>query len=166
MSTYEDNYIRNGHDGELECIQETMNRIERALSPILSQFDHVLVTGLSGVIPGAIFCYRHDKQLVVARKDGDRAHGGRSPGDYHFGNWKRCRYVILDDFVDTGKTLARVYEWLLDRGQGFPVATCLYATMAHMAVPTKHGVIVGDKERDYCYIPRFEQMPAHMRSEV
>lgn len=89
-----------------------LEKLEQCTADILDQFDHVLVTGLSGVIPGAIFCDRFNKWLVVVRK-GESTHGSHIEGPY---DWDKKRepgdrtgaYIIIDDFIASGNTIDRL----------------------------------------------------------
>lgn len=87
--------------------------IEKLLTPRLNEFHNVYVTGLSGVIPGAIFCHQYRKQLVVLRKPNDGSHQDRL--DHHDGMYiepydfdLKADYILLDDFACGGGTIAKL----------------------------------------------------------
>jgi hypothetical protein len=86
----------------------------------MHEFDTVVCQGLSGIVPASVFCYNHNKTLMVLRKDGEKAHGGTFAGAWHKAR-PRARYIILDDFVNTGSTLFR-----LCRAFGEPRCIILY----------------------------------------
>lgn len=121
--SYTDAYI-NRIDGPDDNLKRTMRRIEDSLRGREDEFDVVVVTGLSGVIPASIYCYNHDKQLVVIRKDDDITHGVRTEGREYFA--VGTPYIILDDFISGGGTQRRIYDKLREFGHELPKYTVLY----------------------------------------
>jgi len=99
---------------------DSLKRIETALAGHMDEFDAVLVTGLSGVVPGAIFCHAYEKQLVVLRKelrdkDGnliayERTHGVILEGSLIGPGLTVMPYIVLDDFAARGDTLFRLLD--------------------------------------------------------
>ena len=88
-----------------------INRIVRHLKPIASTFDAIAVRGLSGMLVGPEVAGRLSKQIVVVRKNDDlTTHSGHrvegSPGS---------SYIILDDLVDTGKTVDLIRARIADK---------------------------------------------------
>lgn len=104
-------------------ITPTIEMIERSLLHRLEDFDVVLVTGLSGVIPAAIFCYKYNKKLVVLRKDREASHGSVVEGPYQ---WEGGRYIILDDFIASGRTLTRLVMLGMEATMRAPEFVLLY----------------------------------------
>jgi adenine/guanine phosphoribosyltransferase-like PRPP-binding protein len=91
--------------------------IEVATEGARDSFQYVLVTGLSGIVPGAIFAHLYDKQLVVVRKPGESCHGSHIEGPYDWDDWQSPNertsdkaYIIVDDFMCSGVTLERLLE--------------------------------------------------------
>jgi hypoxanthine phosphoribosyltransferase len=84
-------------------LREAVARIILALTPVETEFDAVLCTGLSGIVPSAIYCYMTGKRLVVLRRPNEGSHGQWLEGSVYDTN-----YVIVDDFVATGDTLKRL----------------------------------------------------------
>lgn len=86
---------------------ETEARITvKNLKPHVNEFDSIVVTGMSGVIPGAVVSLRLKKPLVVLRKPGDDTHAFER-------QWINrdalgSRSLWLDDFVSLGDTRNRV----------------------------------------------------------
>lgn len=91
-------------------LDRSLDGLEQALTPILDQFDAIAVSGLSGAIPGAIFAYRHNKKMLVVRKDDDVTHGMRVEGLDPYDKPKSV--VVIDDFVSSGMTLTRILKHL------------------------------------------------------
>jgi adenine/guanine phosphoribosyltransferase-like PRPP-binding protein len=73
-----------------------------------NSFTHIAVCGISGVSIGAPIAIALNKNLIVVRKADDLSHSHSRvegvPIDSHF------NYVFLDDFISSGRTLARVHR--------------------------------------------------------
>ena len=96
----------------------------------------VVVHGNSGVSCGfaALMLSDLDFNIVLLRKDNDNSHGApiEGPDDHRLG-----RYLILDDFVSSGKTMNRIRDkigslsvqrWYYEPGEEMPecVGVVLY----------------------------------------
>jgi hypothetical protein len=93
---------------EKDGLAQALRIIERAGKGHLHEFQSVLCTGLSGIIPAAIFCARHKKSLVVLRKKDESRHSCTEiEGPPHWENSDQ-NHIIIDDFVDLGSTLRRL----------------------------------------------------------
>ena len=93
-------------------------RCINALTPVAETFDAVYVTGLSGVVPGAVVCHLLRKELLVLRKDHE--YSTDSHGVLVEGVAKErdaLRYVILDDFVANGGTMRRLLQYRPRHGE-------------------------------------------------
>ena len=136
MGTYSDAYISRDRKRGLPS---TLRVITKVLGPRRAEFEAIVVSGLSGIIPGAIIAQRWKKQLVVVRKDDEPTHGKRLEGFAHYANdpgFKRgMPYVVLDDFIARGGTMRRIYTTLMNRGHALPVYTMLYDGSLHYPVP-------------------------------
>ena len=110
-------YLPHLNVGKLDAV---MDNVEMALRDKLDEFDSVLVQGISGIVPGAIFCWRHGKNLVVLRKN-----------EYSHGAWMEGhlteRFVILDDFMARGRTVERLLQAGELAGKGCPKYLVLYS---------------------------------------
>jgi len=92
----------------------------------LTEFDTIVVTGISGIAFGSILSFLLKKQLVIVRKRGVRTHSFRKVESNITGK-NIGKWVFVDDLVDTGKTLKRVHRTLKDNEYfGTQVATYLY----------------------------------------
>ena len=84
-------------------------------------FDAIVVTGNSGTIFGGALAVAMDKELILVRKTSDKAHSTKLIE----GKDDCKKYVFVDDHVDTGDTVRRVFDGikqtkkLNDNGQGF-----------------------------------------------
>lgn len=63
-------------------------------------FDTIAFRGMSGALTAPTLAMRLKKQMILVRKDGDDSH----TYDRVEGNRASLRYIIVDDFVSTGKT--------------------------------------------------------------
>lgn len=86
-----------------ELVKQCVTKIKEEFGNI----DAIVVTGLSGLIIGSAVSIKTGKQLVVVRKPRDESHACvEVEGLINLG--RSFKYVILDDFIDSGKTLNRI----------------------------------------------------------
>jgi adenine/guanine phosphoribosyltransferase-like PRPP-binding protein len=122
--SYTDSYIAREKQTFDRCLDETIRRIETALRPYEGRFDTIVVSGLSGVIPAAIYAHLHGKQIAIVRKLNDTTHGRPFEGSDYFA--LGSPYVVLDDFVASGRTMRRIFRKLAEHGYQPPEAVVLY----------------------------------------
>jgi hypothetical protein len=82
--------------------REVVARAKHALSQL--HFDAIAVTGISGILVGSVIAMEMDKPLIIVRKRGEQRHSAFDVEGVFGGE----TYVILDDFVSSGSTIARV----------------------------------------------------------
>jgi len=110
-----------------EGLRLAVMRSMQALSPISEHFDAIMVTGQSGIIPGAIVAFLMHKQLIVVRKtDAQGNHHSHGAALEGVAINHRPRIVFLDDFVSTGNTIKRLMDALLFIPEYTLVALALY----------------------------------------
>lgn len=106
--------------------QSQIRRAVRAIREQNLDFDSIVCTGISGIIAAPTIAERLKKRLVIVRKD-ETSHGEQveSIGQIN-------KYLIIDDFIETGETLNRIMEILEDYPylNGKPVGAYLYAQQA------------------------------------
>jgi orotate phosphoribosyltransferase-like protein len=130
--TYSRAYMSRGSQG----IRITLRDLMLELRPRHTEFDAIVVSGLSGIIPGAIVANRLAKQLIVVRKEDEKTHGtdiegvGERGEDFKLGT----PYIVLDDFIAGGSTMRRIYGAMRGLGHAMPVYTVLYDGYAHYSV--------------------------------
>lgn len=92
-------YIREALDGDL--LNMFIKRAIDALEPISNKFDTIAFRGYSGgLVAPAVAAYL-GKDLIIVRKDNENCHTSHSVEGF-----KRIqRYIIIDDFTETGATL-------------------------------------------------------------
>jgi hypothetical protein len=89
-------------DGFREVVKTVMGTL--ALVPSDS-YDTIYVTGQSGIVPGSIAAWMLKKSLAILRKGGERSHGNSLERDTSI---SEPRVIIIDDFLCTGNTMARL----------------------------------------------------------
>jgi len=104
-----------------------MNYLERE-----ENIDGIVVKGMSGIIPGTLVSQQTDIPLVVVREGEKCSH---SYTDIE----KDCvrdltRYVLLDDFVETGETLVTLMSKI---AVTYPSAKCVGAIFWSGSVSTE-----------------------------
>lgn len=102
VKTTQYNYLRSV---VLKDRQEYIRRCLEMLHEVRKDFDTIAISGMSGALVGPVVASRMRKGLLLVRKEvtTEKSHshlqveGTLSP-----------RYVILDDFCSTGRTLERI----------------------------------------------------------
>lgn len=105
--------------------QEQRSKIVKMISEydLYDSFDAFAFRGLSGALFAVGLAEWTNKGLIYVRKDGERCHGGRIeasmrdgcasfPTYYHNMVPTPVRYVIVDDHVDSGKTVRKIQRAL------------------------------------------------------
>jgi adenine/guanine phosphoribosyltransferase-like PRPP-binding protein len=85
-------------------LQKHVNRAVRALKK--HDFDTIAFRGMSGALLAPPIALALKKELILVRKDSDDSH------TFHTveGNCNAKRYVIVDDFVYSGKTKRAIID--------------------------------------------------------
>lgn len=106
-------------------LDASLQVLEEQLGPHLDKFKGVVVSGFSGAVPGAIFAYNHNKQLILVRKNEDSTHGKRMEGASYLNH--DDAYVVIDDFCSLGRTMCRILDHMTKSGYGIPLYVAFYA---------------------------------------
>jgi orotate phosphoribosyltransferase len=69
-------------------------------------FDSIAFRGMSGALCAPTLAVRMKKNLIMVRKEGDKNHSGSLVEG--FSNSKR--YIIVDDFIDSGNTVCEIVK--------------------------------------------------------
>lgn len=96
--------IYHGASGSLSDLDANVTCATDALREHADHFDFIAVCGMSGVVVGVPVALRLHKPLVIVRKETDEnAHhnGGTLIGF----DATRGRYVVVDDFKSSGRTV-------------------------------------------------------------
>jgi orotate phosphoribosyltransferase-like protein len=88
-------------------IGQLEKKVKQSVAALKShKFDTIAFSGMSGAIIAPAIALAMNKALVLVRKKGDSTHS-----DYEVeGNCEAKRYVIVDDFIETGKTRDYIKE--------------------------------------------------------
>lgn len=107
--------IYHGATESLADLEKNVRCVTAGLREHADAFDFIAVSGMSGALVGAPAALRLRKPLVVVRKDTDENlhHAG---GTLIGWSEARGRYVIVDDFVSSGRTLDFIRAHIDRRG--------------------------------------------------
>lgn len=87
-------------------------------------FDAIAFTGSSGAALAYPMSYLLKVPLIHVRKGKSHYYGGKIEGTI-----SSKRYLIIDDFIDSGSTMKRVIKTITDAlPKAQPVAICLYSS--------------------------------------
>ena len=89
--------------------------------PVLGQVDCVVGIGLSGTMPLVSVRQATGLPTMALRKPGVSSHGGSYICVPHLSSYKPIRYVILDDFTESGETIRGLIE---EMRKMFPAWKC------------------------------------------
>jgi adenine/guanine phosphoribosyltransferase-like PRPP-binding protein len=137
----------------------TARRIAEQLPKImrLHNADAVAVTGKSGLSLAFATLMLIDFPLIVVRKPGENSHGNALEGTTGV---DVSRYVILDDFMSTGRTVDTIISKLSEYGRRHdevitPVAVFEYARTAG-GLPGRY--VVRDGDHKGLHVPVYGKM--------
>jgi adenine/guanine phosphoribosyltransferase-like PRPP-binding protein len=103
------------------ALYEAVEYLKDVIEEQAIEFDAIVVRGVSGAVIGGALSLALRKQLTVVRKRGVDCHSeivGQCEGLLHAPH----KYLIVDDFVATGKTLAHI---VAEVGLGNAMAECV-----------------------------------------
>lgn len=145
-------YLPHAKRGSLTRV---INNIKRALDSRQREYASIVVTGLSGIIPGAIVAHHYKKHLVVLRKGGESSHGNLWEG--HAG-WSKKPFILLDDFISSGTTIERLLEKTKNVTNRDPEFVLLYGTYTNTPYGMKRCHLKRSKQpRIYNLIPSVQE---------
>lgn len=85
----------------------------------LDKFEAIAVRGFSGVIIASVVAAMLNKKMCIIRKEG--SHGREFEG--YFGDYD---YIIIDDFIDSGRTIEKIINKMKPQHDGKCVGIFLY----------------------------------------
>jgi orotate phosphoribosyltransferase-like protein len=83
-------------------------------------FDAIAFCGSSGCAIAFSIASKHNIPLIYVRKEGEKAHG--QPVEYNGDGIQVKKYLIVDDFPDSGATVFRI----IDQVKKFTRKSCAY----------------------------------------
>jgi adenine/guanine phosphoribosyltransferase-like PRPP-binding protein len=133
--------------------QNTLQWLVDILKPYVDEFDAIAVSGASGMLLASVADLLH-KNIILVRKQRDDSHSIQSVEGPRDG-----RYIILDDIVDSGATVQRMYDEILAFNKH---ATCVGIVMYYWnqqrLEPVKRDELPGWSNGNYSdYLMRNEQ---------
>lgn len=115
-----------GHTGDLRISWDDYHRAIESLAKKVADsnwnFDQVLCLARGGLRPGDVFSRLFKVPLAILSVSSYRGAGGTERGELLIGESISSstqalggRLLLIDDLVDSGATLQKVKEWLLDK---------------------------------------------------
>lgn len=92
---------------ERQAIDEAVAAAEIHLGD--REFDTIAFTGMSGALFAPIVAYKLHKEIVAIRKPRDGSHSDYDTEGYLHAS----KYIIIDDFVSSGRTVKRIIKEML-----------------------------------------------------
>ena len=99
--------------------KSTIKRILTLLEPVKSDFEGIVCSGLSGAAVAPCIAAELDKFCIFIRKNTDQSKGGR-----RIEGAKVNSYILLDDFLESGKTVLYMLNEM--KKAGTKPAVCRY----------------------------------------
>jgi orotate phosphoribosyltransferase len=84
------------------CVEAAVTKIKACIKP--EDYDCIAFRGVSGAVVAPVVAYQLGKGLIPVRK-GENAH---STNSIEVGNHDYKRYLIVDDFIDSGDTVVAI----------------------------------------------------------
>ncbi len=117
-----------GYKGGLDDLRAVVDMTTRLLGDHRSEFDFIACSGMSGVVVAAPVSLALHKPVVIVRKPEDQNLHHRG-SDVISDKQARGAYVIVDDFISSGRTLKFIWETLDKlKDSKFDVFTCRIAS--------------------------------------
>lgn len=89
------------------------------------EFDAIAFSGMSGALYAIPVANALNKELLIVRKKEGHHSGMKMEGYYSTSN--DARYIIIDDFTDSGTTLVRIIDAIKSVTSEPPVCIILYS---------------------------------------
>jgi hypoxanthine phosphoribosyltransferase len=97
-------------------LRQIVNNAIRTLPK--KKFDSIAFRGMSGAIVAPIIAMKLKKNLIMVRKNGEETHSLSKVEGFS----RSKRYIIVDDFIESGETAANIYFEVKDFA---PKAECI-----------------------------------------
>lgn len=92
-----------------EAMHSAEREIRNGLGDDLSQVSAIAVSGVSGLVLGTALALRLNKHILVVRKEQESRHSDNVVEGLHgFTDQATLNYVIVDDLMSSGYTVARM----------------------------------------------------------
>lgn len=85
-------------------LPKLVTHIANLLKPHKKQFDAIAFRGLSGALIAPLVAVRMKKHFLAVRKPSEKNHSTMKVE----GDFDAQRYIILDDFIDSGETIKEI----------------------------------------------------------
>ena len=104
-----------------------------------SKYDTIVFTGYSGSALAYILSKELNIPLICVRKSNERSHFVNDGSGLLEGSLDCQRYIIVDDFIASGRTVRRISEVMED---GMPTAKCV-GILLYTAQQANHKLLYG-----------------------
>lgn len=96
------------------AVRGLIKRIHASGLEVNRDFQAIVFRGMSGALVAPIVAYELSCPVVVCRKEGDSTHAkgelGVSDGDYLEGWRGFTSFIVVDDFMASGKTMNAIFK--------------------------------------------------------
>lgn len=104
--------------------KKILTKLVRLIRSKELEFEAVAFCGISGALMAPVVADRLDKKLLAIRKDREKEVAHSWSKIEGLGRKRYVRYILIDDFIETGGTCRRVHQVM---GEHDLVAIFLYA---------------------------------------
>lgn len=84
-------------------------RVLRALRRT-TDFNAIAASGHSGLVVASVLAFKLDVSLLAVRRDRNETDNDGSACNGHFFLNEPTRYIVIDDLIDSGKTVSRIFR--------------------------------------------------------
>lgn len=113
-------------------------------------FQAIAVRGFSSSFVSAPIATTLKKNLIIVRKSAEGHHSHMQVEGYHSPKSKRLKYIIVDDFISTGKTIATIVKDVHDIWDQKSICTGVFLYRECESYCRKDWV-------DECLAPRYKK---------
>lgn len=121
--------------------EKVIKQAVKLLSPRLDEFDVIACRGYSGMIVAPTIAYLLKTEIFIVRKSGEATHSAKScMGSLGY------RYLVIDDFIQTGETIRQITQELdiehkrFDMKPGEIIGIYLYEKLEMNSGKSWHGI--------------------------
>lgn len=86
---------------------EQLDKIVQCFGKLVEkkEFDTLVFRGYSGAMVAPLLAHAYRKEMILIRKVGENCHSKR----FFEGNLNCKKYIIIDDFIETGDTIRNIF---------------------------------------------------------
>jgi adenine/guanine phosphoribosyltransferase-like PRPP-binding protein len=126
--------------------------------PTEAKFDSIAVRGNSGLLMGSVLACEWDMDLVIVRKD-EKSHSGNLVEGWG----SQQRILIVDDFIESGKTIDLIYEAIMEKCDSPTIIGILLYASTEMPDEFPYYTHPDNTQFPVWNVPREATLAAHRR---